>query len=319
MDAVGQLVRHAGARVPVEKNRSERVYENVRRHWQEEVIERGDKRSRRPFRSVAMAAGAALLIGTVFMFTKVMIIPKLEPLAHVERVVGELSLAGQSIGAGGVIFEETPILTGADNRMALRMGGGQSLRVNHSTNLIIHSARHLTLNSGAIYIDTAYAADSRPILVTTPVGSAQDIGTQFQVRVTRMNMVVGVRKGTVEISHAGQDGLSVEKGYVVEVDEQGENVTASQAPNDLDWDWVETVVPDFDIQDRTLEAYLEWYANERGLEISWADNVSEQRARTTKLTGSIKGRNLDQGFELVRQIAPFEYRLSTDKIWLRIE
>lgn len=318
MDAIGRLIKLAGAREDVDRERHERVFANVRQHWQETIKEQARPTGHRRYRMMAVAAGTVLMIGTVFMLSKVQIIPQPEPLAIVERVVGEISLGGHLIGPGSAISTETSVHTGEDKRMALRLAGGQSLRINGSTELLIRSARQITLTTGAIYIDTAYATDNRPILITTPLGSARNAGTQFQVRMTGMSMVVGVRKGTVEVTQLNQDSLSVKKGHVVEFGESGQNASTPLSSDDPGWDWVETVVPEFDIQDKTLEAYLEWYANERGLEISWADTNSEIKARATILSGSILGRGLDEGLELVRQIAPFEYRLSSGEIWLRV-
>jgi hypothetical protein len=158
-----------------------------------------------------------------------------------------------------------------------------------------------------------------PILVSTPLGTAQDIGTQFQVRLTGTMLVVGVRQGLVEVLQPGQQGLSVNKGYYVELDEDGESGPQKLQADNPGWDWIETVAPEFDIQGATLEEYLQWYTNERGLDLVWADKASQDNAKATVLKGSIAGIGVDESLVIVKQVAPFEHRLSTDTLWVKVD
>ena len=192
-----------------------------------------------------------------------------------------MKIAGRSVEPGSVIAANEAISTDKNSRMALRLSGGQSLRINSSSRLRVHTANHMSLDTGAIYFDTAYAQNTKPIVVTTPLGTAQDIGTQFQVKMTASKMVVGVRKGMVEVATAGQPGLSIDKGHFVELDQAGQHAAKPLEKDDPGWDWIETVAPDFDIEGATLEAYLEWYSNERALDLSWADSESEKKAKKT--------------------------------------
>ena len=239
-------------------------------------------------------------------------------MANVERVLGEVQIANEMAIKGSPIGAEIPIVTSADSRIALRMSGGQSLRIDTSSHVIIHSPDHISLQSGAIYIDTSSAETAAPIHVSTPLGSARDIGTQFQVRLSGMIMVVGVRQGLVEVSRDGQQSHSVQKGQSIKLDSAGEIDKYALASSDPEWKWIETVVPEFDIQGKSLESYLHWFARERGVKLDWADEKSKSSARATVLSGSITGSNLEEGLMLVQQIAPFEYRLSHDSLWAKV-
>jgi len=126
-------------------------------------------------------------------------------------------------------------------------------------------------------------------------------------------MVVGVRDGLVEVSQASQPVVPVDKGSSVELDANGGVVTKSLDTNDQEWDWIDKVVPPFDIQGATLKQYLSWYAHERVLKLVWADGVSEKNAQKAVLAGSIEGSSLDEGLDVVQQIAPFEYRVTQDQ------
>ncbi len=319
LDDVGRLIHLAGAREAVEKERYGRVRENVHQHWQQVVQEQNRPDRRKHFKIMAIAASLLVMAGAAFILSKVTYLPPAETLANIERIVGDVKIAGRSVDPGSVIAANEAISTDMNSRIALRLSGGQSLRINSSSRVRVHTPNHLSLDSGAIYIDTAYALNNKPIVVTTPLGTAQDIGTQFQVHITASKMVVGVRRGMVEVITPGQPGLSIDRGHFVELDVSGQGTTKPLRTDDPDWDWIETVAPGFNIEGATLEEYLQWYSNERALDLSWVDPESEKKAQKTVLSGSIGGYSLDEGLKLVQQIAPFKYRVSDDGLWVEVE
>jgi len=319
MDDVGRLIKHVGAREAVQKERFERARQNVRAHWEHVVTEQ--RAQRRPHRLsiTAIAAGIVIAAGAAFLFWTLPFVAQTNSLASIDRVLGEVLVAHEIAGKGTTINANTSIVTGNDSRIALRMSGGQSLRIDTSSHVTLLSSDHLSLEAGAIYIDTTYAAEEKPILVSTPLGTAQDIGTQFQVRVTGLMLVVGVRQGLVKVSRPEQESLSINKGQYIELNPGGESKEHVLQPNDPNWDWIETVAPEFAIQNASLEQYLQWYAHENGVDLVWADKVSAVNARKTLLTGSIAGSSLHEGLLLVKQIAPFEHQLSGHRLWVKVE
>ncbi len=319
LDDVGRLIHLAGAREAVEKERFARVREDVHQHWRQVVTDHNRPNHLDHLGIMAVAASLVAVVGALLFISNVTSLRPGDTLANVERIVGDVKIAGRSIGPGSVIAADEIISTDENSRIALRLNGGQSLRINSSSRVTVHNANHLSLDLGAIYIDTAYALNRSPLVVTTPLGTAQDIGTQFQVQMTASKMVVGVRKGVVEVKTAGQPGLSVDSGQFVELDQSGQGAAKPLKKAGPDWDWVEKVVPGFDIEGATLEAYLEWYSNERALDLSWADPKSERKVQRTVLSGSIGGYSLDEGLKLVQQIAPFKYWISDGRLWVEVE
>jgi len=319
MDEIGRLINFAGAREAVPRERFERVRQNVRAHWQQVATEQHTARRSQRFNIAAIAAGFALVAATTLILWNLSYVPKIEPLASVERVLGQVQIGDKSAQTSTLIAANMAVVTDDASRIALRMAGGQSLRIDTASQVIVHSPNHISLESGAIYMDTAFSETEEPILVSTPLGSAQDIGTQFQVRVTPMLLVVGVRQGLVEITQPGQQTHSVNKGYYVELSDAGESSQHPLQPGDPDWAWIETVAPEFNIQGASLEQYLQWYVSERGVDLVWADLASETRAGAALLAGSIKGTSLDEGLLLVQQVAPFEYRITSDTLWVKVE
>lgn len=319
MDNIGQIIKLAGARETVPVERAERVRKNVHSHWRQVVAEKRLERHPRHFKFMALAASLILVASTTFVLWNREHATAVNTVASVERVLGKVQIRDKYANKNSVISADTEVMTGANGRIALRMEGGQSLRIDTLSHVIVHSPDHIKLESGAIYVDTAASEEANPIRVETPLGTALDIGTQFQVRVTGMLLVVGVRQGLVEVSQPGQQSLSIDKGYSLELTANGESGQQPLQIDDPDWAWIETVVPQFDIEGVTLTRYLQWYASERGVELVWADTASEYKADAAILAGSITGTSLDEGLQLVKQVAPFEHRLSADTLWIKIE
>lgn len=319
MDDVGRLIRHAGAREAIDAERMENARKRVANHW-EGVVADQRKVTRTPrLRLVAIAASLVAVVGLASVVLQQNSPIAVTALAHVERTLGSVDIAGQAASGGLEIGEDTLIETGTNGRIAVRMAGGQSLRLDHSSTLVVHSPSRVSLQSGGVYIDTADAGGTLPVLVSTPLGTAQDIGTQFQVRFIDSMLVVGVRDGLVEVDAQGQDRLSVDKGRYVELGQAGQKSEREISFDDPSWDWVETVAPDFEIEGATLESYLDWYANERGMTLNWEDNSSESKAANAKLTGSIAGATLDEGLAIVQRIAPFQYRVDGEALWVKVD
>ena len=65
LDDVGRLIHLAGAREAVEKERFERVRENVHQHWQQVVSDQIRPAHRKRFRIMAVAASLVVMAGAV--------------------------------------------------------------------------------------------------------------------------------------------------------------------------------------------------------------------------------------------------------------
>ncbi len=319
MDDIGRLLKFAGAREPVPDERLQRAQKKVRAHWQQVVADQQPLKPSQRFNIIAVAASFVLVVATALVLWNHYHVPAIELLASVERVLGEIEIRDEVAHKNTTIIANTPIVTDDNSRIALRMSGGQSLRIDTSSHVILHSPNHISLEAGAIYIDTAFAETEEPILVSTPLGTAQDIGTQFQIRVIGMLMVVGVRTGLVEVSQPGGQSHSINRGHFVKLDASGKSGQYPIQPDDPSWAWIETVAPEFDIQGASLEQYLRWYAHERGVNLVWADAASEASAGAALLAGSIADASLDEGLMLVKQVAPFEHRLSSGTLWVKVE
>lgn len=319
MDEIGRLIHFAGARDTIPAERLEEARRHVRAHWETVVAEQRRSGVRTGFRYVAVAASIVVAVGAAFLVWRSVDVGPANVSASIERVLGEVMVANKVAGKGDDIGANALIETGPDSRIALRMTGGQSLRIDTSSQLLVHSSNHVSLQAGGVYIDTNTAAGSPPITVSTPIGVARDVGTQFQVRLAASVMIVGVRDGVVEVTQAGRQSHAVNKERFVELDATGKKSERVLSSDDPSWDWVETVAPEFEIQGASLQQYLAWYVRQKGVTLEWADDASQAKAARIELAGSIAGTTLEEGLLTVQQIAPFEYRLDGNKMWVKVE
>lgn len=318
MDDVGRLIHYAGARESVDPERAEHARSRVAAHWENVVAERRTLRRQQHNWMYTVAASLLLVAVTVSVLWQPQGGPGIQ-VAMVEKILGTVVVADSSAVTGAGMDVNSAIETGPDGRIALRMSGGQSLRVDTNSRLVVHDAGNISLRRGAIYIDTGLAGDPAPILVATALGTAQDVGTQFQVRLADDMLVVGVRDGLVDVAPVGQENVSVEAGRFLEVDTLGSKKDLPLQDDNANWAWIETVVPEFQIEGATLAEYLNWYAHERGLRLNWGDTGSAQKARDIVLSGSIRGASLGEGLQIVRQIAPFESSVDGDVLRVTVK
>lgn len=319
MDDIGRLIRHVGARDSVPQERFDRAKVNVQRHWEGVVAEQRRGRSSSQLRFLAIAASIVAAIAVSLFLTYSGQAPGPLAMASVDRVLGEVRIAGAPVTVGNVVDPDTLIETAEGGRIALRLAAGQSLRIDSRSRVVLHTASEMTLDAGGIYIDTEQLASATPVRVMTHLGEARDVGTQFQVRLTDELLTVGVREGKVELTRPDQDTLSIGSGFVLDLSSRGDQTERTATPDDPIWQWVEAVAPEFELDGATLEQYLDWYAGQKGLSLAWSDAGSEAQAKRTRLRGSIAGTTLEDGFEAVQRIAKFEYRFEDDVLWVTLQ
>jgi hypothetical protein len=262
------------------------------------------------FRRLAIAASLLVAIGAAFMVWRPATGPVPLQLAAVDRVAGDVLIDGMTVVAGDAVDFDAVIQTGVGGRVAVRLESGQSLRVDSESLLVAHSATEFELESGRVYFDSNLVADADPVYINTPFGRATDIGTQYQMRVTPGALTIGVREGEVRLERVSAPDVSVQQGSQLAVDDAGAEQRSDLDSTSPAWAWAAQIAPDFDDEGATLLAYLEWYTRESGLQLRWRNDEARRYASRTILKGSIKGLPIDEGLEVVKRTAPFNYEIS---------
>lgn len=227
----------------------------------------------------AMAVAAAVAIVLFIPRTTTTTAPAIPPqaVARVELVRGVVDdgLRQDPIVAGATLR------TGATGRAALRLPGGQSLRLDVNTDVRVISAQLVVLQSGAIYIDSG-PRHARPVEVQTRFGRVRELGTQFDVRAAN-TLAIAVREGSVGVSTPAEH-FHIPAGYAATVSATGTHDMHPLA--EADASWPASIAPPFPIEGRTVSDLLSWCSRETSLAIRYRDAETEQIARTTQLHGA---------------------------------
>lgn len=321
MDDIGRLIRHAGAREAVPAERMERSRARVQEHWAQVVAENKTPASTPKVISFARAAGFAAVAAVALLLAGRGLLPgpEVSEMAMVERIVGEVTVDGIAAIQGQEIALGTTLETTGAGRAALRLSSGQALRVDRNTRVSFQGSDRLAMGTGAVYIDTQGEEQSGPVSVETSLGTARDIGTQFQVRLSGSALLVGVRDGLVQVEPQDHDLFEVIAGSQVRFSADGRNETEPLDTDNPDWNWIESVAPVFDMNGASLAEYLDWYARETGAELVWADDASRSAAARITLSGDLDNSSLADSFTAVQRVAPFDYRLEDKHLWVRVE
>ena len=281
-EVVAELIRLAGSRPTTTDYPVADLNRQAVARW-EGVVDR--RRRRRLFRGLAVAAlavAATLGIGTV---TLRLLGPSPAPLSigSVQTLVGDLT-GDRRLAVGDSVPATAHLQTGSDGRAAIGLTSGVSIRLDRNTRIAVTSEHRIELERGAVYVD-ATAGDS--LEVATPFGSAVDIGTLFQVRLSDSSLRVQVRDGRVEVRREAVAHL-VEAGAQLILARDGSSETLPIEPWGETWGWILDASPAFELEGSTLEPFLIWLHRETGWQIRF-DGADRGTFGSIVLHGSLEG------------------------------
>jgi ferric-dicitrate binding protein FerR (iron transport regulator) len=155
---------------------------------------------------------------------------------------------------------------------------------------VIDGISHLALARGGIYLDKPPGiAEPLPLQVVTRVGLVEHLGTEFELVSNDQSVRIRVREGQVRFSgatgvivaNAGTELLALSEGQITK--------RAVQIFG-RDWQWTAALAPDFAVEGRTLDDYLQWISRELGRHLEYSDAAVRDSAHRTVLHGTIHSR-----------------------------
>lgn len=315
-DPIAELVRLAGARPTVPRERAARVEAAVHEAWLEATGLRRRRRVATWTAAASLAAALALAVGLGFWQRAA---PPAPAVATVERVSGRVSGGAGSgresdgvapVVEGAAVAAGASVRTAGDGRVALRLLDGPSLRLDVDTELTLLAADRVRLAAGAVYVDSQ---GGRAVTVETPWGEVEERGTQFEVRLLEARLPgqavrVRVREGAVELAAADrswQAGAGAELLLTA-----GGELTRGVVPfHGRPWQWVQEIAPTFEIEGRTLGEFLAWVARETGWQVRWREAAKAPQAIANVLHGSVEGLPPEQALAAVLPTCGLAHRL----------
>lgn len=285
-DLVGTLVRTAGRRADPPAEAYRVVLAAAEDTWQRKVAHR-----RRWRVGVGLAAVFVLLTAGAALLRAVLPMAAAPEVARVDRLGGGVETrptgadAWLPLVAGGLPMQAgTHLRTGPDGRADLRLGSGVSLRLAVLTEVELRAPDSIRLQHGAVYTDTGSGVSG--IVIDTPLGTARDLGTQFELRYVGDVLQLRVREGIVSLQR-DSGALVAAAGQQLSIDARGSVTRGNIAGDDLAWAWAETVTPVPDFNGRPVSVLLDWVAQETGRQVRYADAAAERQAAAVILHGQI--------------------------------
>jgi len=310
-DALALLIRQAGRRADPPEDAYRQVLEAARGTWQEKL-----RRRRRTRLAYGIAAGLLLAVGAIGL-VRFGSGPAVAPqvVAATGHGFGLVMIKNpaedswRTFGDGDTeVVEGTRIRTGDDSGLALRLAGGESLRLAAQTEVSLASADRIQLDRGTLYLDTGRKGRSDAEIVT-PLGTISHIGTQFEATYTVNEMRLRVREGIVRLQR-GDVVTRADAGTQLVVDYQGGVVESAISPYGADWEWVQALAPLPETDEQPLSAFLEWIARETGRTVHFANRDLRTRAHTTMLHGQTQRLMPMEALAVMLQTTDFQYTVT---------
>jgi ferric-dicitrate binding protein FerR (iron transport regulator) len=196
----------------------------------------------------------------------------------------------------------------------LSLQAGGNLRIAAGSRIEVVSKDTLRLAAGQVYVDIPPGMHAgSAFVVTTAAGEFRHVGTQFALTVAKGETRLRVREGMVRWVKADGES-SVAAGSEIRISRDGEVSHRAITPSDGAWDWVSSITPDFEVENRPLQDFLAWVARESGRELVLADEATREQVATIRMHGSVDGLSPLQALSAVMAATSLRYELQDDKI-----
>jgi hypothetical protein len=307
-EEVGRLVREAGPYPSIPADDLTAIRAKARAEWKKQYAAEAP---RLRFGLMALPLAAALA-GMALLALWVLRRPSpVHSLVAVvvgsaERVTGEVRVRRSFNGApeplrnGAQLRSGMVIVTGdhPGSRAALRLAGGQSLRLDAGGQVLLAPASVIRLDRGAVYVDSAGGVVRDGVTISTAAGDFTPAGTQFEVRISSGGSTqLRVREGEVSVRR-GASSLGARAGQVLTIRPSGAPVRGQIGPDDHAWDWVTEVAPAPAIEGRSLASFLRWVARERGWKLVFEGDTASA-SETITLHGSVDQLSIENALRAV--------------------
>ena len=295
------LLRDAGLRAALPGEDLAAIREAARTEWRR----RYGARLGRPRVAgwISLAAAAVILAAIAGLVWRSRTAAPAPPpnVASVERTAD-----GSPWQVGNVLPAGTDVTTDAAGRLALRMIGGASARLDTGTRLTLASPTSISLAQGAVYVDTAGGAS---IEVRARAAVVRPTGTQFEVRVADGVTRVRVREGRVRLEK-GSESERAAAGEELVVGADSGLSRRPIPPFGPEWDWVLASAPVPVIEGMKVRKFLDWIGRESGLRVELGDAETAALADSVELHGSVAHLTPLDATGVVLSSAGLEYRIS---------
>jgi ferric-dicitrate binding protein FerR (iron transport regulator) len=189
------------------------------------------------------------------------------------------------------------------------LAGGGNLRVARASVLDVVAANAVKLERGELYVDIPSGSRGGDrFMVVTPAGEFRHVGTQFAVAIVNGLTRLRVREGRVQW-HAPDGDSTVDAGTEVVIDRHRTVTRRPIATAGRDWAWAESMAPDFEIEDRPLAEFLEWFSRETGRKLVIVGDAARAQTASIRMHGNVRGMTAMEALTAVMAATTLRFEL----------
>lgn len=306
---IDELISTFGKRVMPDEQVMEKARLNVKAHWQASV--KKQKRQRTRLSLMRMAASFVALAAVLFFLKGNMFSAQAENMGEVLFAQGSVQISDDKLNwhaldKNKTIQTDTWIKTTKDSFINFALSDQSQIRLNANTVLHLDSLMQINLLKGEIYHD-ADTQNSKQLVIKTPFGNVEHIGTRYAVSVNDSALTVKVRNGLVKLA---SDAITttLEKGELLNLNRQGQVVEKTIAPYDNKWSWTKQAMNTANINHQSLAWFVSFYAHENGLEVKW--NNLQSKAKSIELTGNFSQLSDEQLLKTIFLSTKFDFEIN---------
>jgi ferric-dicitrate binding protein FerR (iron transport regulator) len=315
-DPLERILKFAGRREPVDRQRTARVQDNVHERWHAMLGRRRASRRRRwlAWTGAGMAATAMALALISWLPRPGVEAPQVAAVVHVLGTpeAGARGRPMSPISAGIQLRAGSVVETGGGEAAALELDSGHALQVAANTRIRIESDA-LILDGGTIYLDTGNDHRATPIDVRSAIATVRESGTQYLVSLTGQSLEVSVREGSVRVIR-GTNVDTAHAGEMLEVHTTGRPQRVPILTYGERWDWVTQLTSAPTLDGMNLSEFLQWLAREQGWRLDYESPKLARDAAGVELHGSIEGLSGEEALSAVMTSTGWRYRLEDGRL-----
>ena len=308
-----KLLAQMGSRTVPDVNKTAASKAAVRSHWQQTVQQNKQQNQR----NYVWAVAASIMLMASLLVLNLNQTPENSAstlLASVSSFTGDVQWQqangdwqalqnSDSINAGSVIK------TAAQSYLTLTLTDQSEIRLAANSEIMALPAV-IELRIGQLYHDTDESITASPLTIQTSQGTVEHIGTRYLVSSQPDEVKVAVRSGKVKMTtHAqglSEHLLSSNQLAVLNVNE--DTVISDISSYDDLWDWTFMAQADFDLSNRSLYDFVQWYAHQAGLVVDWQN--TESSSKRVRLQGNIKNMSQEQAIKTVFYSTQYDYAIA---------
>ena len=215
----------------------------------------------------------------------------------------------QALQTNDAIHAGSVIKTSDNSFLTITLTDASEIRVAANSE-IMTLPKVIELRTGQLYHDTDESITASPLIIQTSQGTVEHIGTRYLVSSQPDEVKVAVRSGQVKMTTdtQGQTEQVLSSNQLAVLNANKDTVISHISSYDDLWDWTFMAQADFDLSNRSLYDFVQWYAHEAGLVVDWQN--TESASKRVRLQGNIKNMSQEQAIKTVFYSTQYDYAIA---------